>query len=408
MISLYFYTYLILCYISGELTVRGEALTNTRDVFVGNFTGNKLANKDGFFGKSDPFLVISRGAEDGSFVKVWTNSRIDNNLNPAWPVSKIPIQSLCNGDIERPLKIEIWDWDSNGKHDSMGVVKTSVKSMIESQGLAMNVIEEDKKKAKASYVNSGTLTATNVSIEKHPTLQEFIIGGCEISLMVAIDFTGSNGDPNLSSSLHYIDRTNRTMNQYQQAILSVGNILNEYDKDRNYPVYGFGAKVRTPDGQWSIVQHCFPVYGGGVEVQGVDGVLKAYMDCIPNVALSGPTCLAPIIRAATEKAVATGCTQASQKYQVLLILTDGVINDEEESIAAIVDASYTSLSIIIVGVGSADFSGMKVLDGDNGPLKVRGGKAVARDIVQFVSFQECMAKGSVDLAQEVLREVIDI
>jgi hypothetical protein len=91
----------------------------------------------------------------------------------------------------------------------------------------------------------------------------------------------------MTNSLHYIDRTGRALNQYQQAILSVGNIVSEYDTDKLFPVYGFGCKVRLPDGQWSPTQHSFPVYGGGIEAQGVEGILRAYMECLPNVALSG-------------------------------------------------------------------------------------------------------------------------
>jgi hypothetical protein len=47
---------------SGELEIHAEARTNTRDSFCACFRGYKLANKDGFFGTSDPFLVISRYA----------------------------------------------------------------------------------------------------------------------------------------------------------------------------------------------------------------------------------------------------------------------------------------------------------------------------------------------------------
>jgi hypothetical protein len=93
--------------------------------------------------------------------------------------------------------------------------------------------------------------------------------------MVAIDFTGSNGDPMNPSSLHYIDRSGMgRMNQYQSAIAAVGQVLEEYDTDKRYPVFGFGARVRMPNGQFTAVQHCFPVYGGGVEVQGVQGILQ--------------------------------------------------------------------------------------------------------------------------------------
>jgi hypothetical protein len=41
---------------------------------------------------------------------------------------------------------------------------------------------------------------------------------------------------------------------------------------------------------------------------------------------------------------------------VLLILTDGVINDMDATIAALVHASTQPLSIIIVGVGSENFA----------------------------------------------------
>ena len=62
-------------------------------------------------------------------------------------------------------------------------------------------------------------------------------------------------------------------------------------------------------------------------------------------------------------------------------------------------------SIIIVGVGNADFDQMDQLDGDDGALKNSAGQAVARDIVQFVEFNKTMARGN--LAEEVLKEVPD-
>jgi hypothetical protein len=51
-----------------------------------------------------------------------------------------------------------------------------------------------------------------------------------------------------------------------------------------------------------------------------------------------------------------------------MIITDGVINDLQASIDQIVRASRLPLSIIIVGVGSADFTAMDQLDADEVPL----------------------------------------
>lgn len=77
-----------------------------------------------------------------------------------------------------------------------------------------------------------------------------------------------------------------------------------------------------------------------------------------------------------------------QQYSVLLILTDGEITDFDQTKDAIVRASRLPLSIIIVGVGPADFKAMELLDGDNGVLKSTAGEAVARDIVQFVPYRQ--------------------
>lgn len=59
-----------------------------------------------------------------------------------------------------------------------------------------------------------------------------------------------------------------------------------------------------------------------------------------------------------------------------------------ETKTSIVKASHLPMSLIIVGVGNADFAAMNELDGDNGVLKAPSGEPVKRDIVQFVPFRE--------------------
>ena len=55
----------------------------------------------------------------------------------------------------------------------------------------------------------------------------------------------------------------------------------------------------------------------------------------------------------------------------------------DQTIDLVIKAGNLPLSIIIVGVGSADFTNMNRLDGDNGLYGSNGNKAL-RDIVQFV------------------------
>lgn len=56
------------------------------------------------------------------------------------------------------------------------------------------------------------------------------------------------------------------------------------------------------------------------------------------------------------------------RYFILLIITDGVINDMQDTINEIVRATRFPMSIIIVGVGDEDFSLMDELDADEEPL----------------------------------------
>lgn len=72
---------------------------------------------------------------------------------------------------------------------------------------------------------------------------------------------------------------------------------------------------------------------------------------------------------------------------MLLLLTDGAVTDVDATCEAVVRASNLPMSVIIVGVGNADFEAMEQLDADGGPLRTRFGEAAARDIVQFVPFR---------------------
>ena len=58
--------------------------------------------------------------------------------------------------------------------------------------------------------------------------------------------------------------------------------------------------------------------------------------------------------------------QCTQQYFILLMLTDGELTDMTETKRALIHASRLPMSVIIVGVGNADFAGMNALDCDEG------------------------------------------
>ena len=79
--------------------------------------------------------------------------------------------------------------------------------------------------------------------------------------------------------------------------------------------------------------------------------------------------------------------------------------DLQQTIDEIVAGSELPLSIIIVGVGNADFGKMATLDADTSPLySQKTGKYQTRDIVQFVPFNQ-FSQDYTRLGKEVLREI---
>lgn len=64
----------------------------------------------------------------------------------------------------------------------------------------------------------------------------------------------------------------------------------------------------------------------------------------------------------------------------------------DRTVDLIVQASNLPLSVIIVGVGNANFDNMNRLDGDNGLYNSKG-MIAARDIVQFVPYRDVQMSG---------------
>ncbi|XP_053119904.1 copine-4 isoform X1 [Hemicordylus capensis] len=390
-----------------SITVIAEELSGNDDYVELSFSARKLDDKD-FFSKSDPFLEIFRMNDDATQQLVHRTEVVMNNLNPAWKSFKVSVNSLCSGDQDRRLKCIVWDWDSNGKHDFIGEFSSTFKEMrgaMEGRQVQWECINPKYKVKKKNYKNSGIVILNLCKIHKMHSFLDYIMGGCQIQFTVAIDFTASNGDPRNSCSLHYIHPYQP--NEYLKALVAVGEICQDYDSDKMFPVYGFGARI-PPDYKVGVqVSHDFAINFNedNPECAGIQGVVEAYQNCLPKLQLYGPTNIAPIIQKVAKSASEETNTKESSQYFILLILTDGVITDMADTREAIVHASHLPMSVIIVGVGNADFSDMQMLDGDDGILRSPKGEPVLRDIVQFVPFRNFKHASPAALAKSVLAEV---
>uniref|UniRef100_A0AAR2JAH8 C2 domain-containing protein n=1 Tax=Pygocentrus nattereri TaxID=42514 RepID=A0AAR2JAH8_PYGNA len=363
-------------------------LGNCRDCVTMQFCANKLDKKD-FFGRSDPFMVFYRSNEDGTFTICHKTEVVKNTLNPVWKPFSIPVRALCNGDYDRSIKVEIYDWDRDGSHDFIGEFTTSYRELSRGQS-QFNVYEVSG--GIIYHLITGQLSFVFPSLLSK-------------TLFFIILFSAFEGNPSQSTSLHYMNPYQ--MNAYAMALKAVGEIIQDYDSDKMFPALGFGAKL-PPDGR---VSHEFPLNGNvdNPYCNGMEGILEAYHQSLKTVQLYGPTNFAPVINHVARYAAAV---EDGSQYFVLLIITDGVISDMAQTKEAIVNAAKLPMSIIIVGVGQAEFDAMVELDGDDIRISSRG-KLAERDIVQFVPFRDYMDRtgnhvlSMARLAKDVLAEIPD-
>ena len=302
-----------------------------------------------------------------------------NSPSARMPNQQISLVALCNENRSARIKIVVQDAMTNYTFNES---TTTVNDLCNGKttldcGSGCNVLLDQ------------------FQVITKPKFTDYLRAGWEISMTAAIDYTASNGEPSHPNSLHALGPNN----QYINALSSVGYIVEPYDNDRMFPTFGFGGMHRGMG--MSSVSHCFPINGSpDPNIPGIAAMVQTYQQTLPQISLQGPTYFGPILN---EFLMMLRSQQGKSSYNILLILTDGAIHDMAATKDAIYQLADLPCSIIIIGVGNADFGMMEELDGDDEGLRNSMGQLVPRDIVQFVEFNKCIARGN--LNEEVLKEV---
>ena len=315
-----------------------------------------------------------------------------SNKEIKYKLCQIPLMLLNSKGKEKGsnILIEIIDKKNNQK---LGEFRGELSQLLIPEPLIISLNDESK-------VNIKTKIVKNYSFISYLKL------GVTINLTIGIDFTFSNGSYKDSFSNHYLYNG---LNDYEKAIKSCGDILAHYDNDQLFPVFGFGfqflPELKKPtNDRYGLLN--YPINGNleNPDIKYINNVLKIYRKFIPTIELAYPTNFAPLI-----KDLIRVCKENIEKgdkmsYNILMILTDGQIDDMDDTKNALVEASFLPISVIIIGIGKCDFSNMDILDADENPLIDNNGKKADRDLVQFVPYNKYKDDPS-KLAEQVLEEI---
>ena len=187
-------------------------------------------------------------------------------------------------------------------------------------------------------------------------------GVSKARLVLGIDLTASNEwqgrrtfSGNCLHKIHLI-RPAQIINPYQRVINIIGKTLKPFTDKEQLWAYGFGDSITKN-------KEVFNITGKNEPCEDFQDVLNKYNTMIRQVSLSGPTSFAPIIHRGMQHVIESG-----NLFHILVIIADGQMEDEDETVSAIVEASNFPLSIVLVGVGDGPWDRMEEFD-DNLPAR---------------------------------------
>ena len=327
---------------------------------------------------------------DSETVKIKKNSVIKNNIN--FSLCQIPVMFLnpSGNANENIVCIEINDVEHKNK---LGEYRGPISRLMVPDAIEVGLSHNLKVLIKCV-------------VENHPSFISYLRSGMNINLTIGIDFTGSNGHYKDQPSYHYLDGG---MNNYEKAIRSCGDIVAHYDNDQLFPVFGFGfcfidSTLNNFDGKYTDFNYPINCNLENPQIKFIDGVLREYRNFITKIHLSGPTYFSPMINDLNFEVKNELQQGKTMNYHILMILTDGLIDDMPETKDALVEASFLPISVIIIGIGDGNFGNMDILDADEHPLYDKKNRKADRDLVQFVPFND-FKNNPQKLAEQVLEEI---
>ena len=341
------------------------------------------------------FLVIKTYNDGKNYRPIYKSNEHNIECNKEFKFNEIKLESNVK---EMKLNFEIYDSLDDALIGN-GIIL--IKELLNNKNNPFSLELDDP----INNYQIGTLKI-NLKMIKKNSFIDYLKGGMQINMEIAIDYTASNGDPQKPSSYHYIN--GHFPNCYENAITNCCSIVSCYDEDQKFPVYGFGG---IPPNNSNEVSHCFNInFENNPDIDGLENIIPIYKKSLEKVILSGPTYFCPVIQSVYDK-IKNNKNEPDfiNHYFILMILTDGLIHDMKKTIDILVDCAYIPLSVIIIGIGDADFTNMNILDGDENLLVNSKNETTKRDLVQFVEynkFKDFLSNGkNNDLTEEVLKEI---
>ena len=205
----------------GRILIRCEPVAETNKHYAMQFRWDDAGNvRKGCCGSSVNRVRFEIFRQVGNqWIKTHTTPFAIDSQNPQTPRFSVELGKFNNCDENAQIKF-------SAVAENVGEVNRVITSQSQLANTDNFVGQE-----------GGNLRFTLNRVEVKPTFLDYLRSGWNVSLCAAIDYTASNGHYTDPRSLHFMG----PQNQYEAALFNVGMVIEPYDSDKMFPLYGFGG-----------------------------------------------------------------------------------------------------------------------------------------------------------------------
>jgi hypothetical protein len=332
-----------------------------------------LRNLVGGLRKPNPFFVIQRLSPKGdAWISIYKSKVMAGKAAPDWDRVELSLQFLCGGDLQRLVRIQVYDCKRMNTGNLIGFVDTSVGILMESPK-SLQLCDAKGRKP-------GVLSATLVQHWTGPRLFDLRLRGVQLGAMLAIDFSSTSIDPL---------KTNRVAHaevgvfSYHAAINDTCDLLHPLTMGQSYLAYGFADFPGT--------EKLVSLTMGKMEHQrdfipNLKHLIRLYSVAKHKTLYPNRACIAPVIRRARE--VAQMRWAEERTITLLVVLTNGRFCDLQEGINELVMAQYDPVCVIMIVMGGTRRELNNAFKHKHGLISDSAGNVTKRRVISMGSYLE--------------------
>lgn len=341
------------------------------------FSASNIKSVSRKFTNPNPFFVIQRylpqtaSSTDplikNSFIPVYKSGVQNKCTDCSWDNVELLIQFICGGDLDLPLRLCAYDFIARDTDNYLSYAETTMRELMNPSGHVYHLRNNQGEYA-------GDISVQMIAKIERPRFYDYQLMGVELSTIVAVDFSSTPFDNMYSNRTQHMDVDDLS---YRSVM---GMLFDEFRMliaGRPISTLAFGDFDNKPK--------AFPISKSQSEMISFDSVLHKYLEFKSHVQYPDQAFLAPVIAEARKSAPINW--EKNKAVTFLLILTNGIFNDQQEAIEQIISAVNEPIVISMVIMGSNKRSIEKKISAIPTLVNPDGQKICKRNVISVFHYE---------------------